>query len=72
MPVSKEYLDAISKKLDSFNRINGVNPELRNEIFKDDFDPIDHMGKAAIEYMKKRSQEPPIPPDPLFTDHNKY
>lgn len=72
MTPSKEYLDQISKKLDSFNKINGVDPAMRKEIFNDSFDPMDHMGRAAIEYMNRKSQETNHTIDPLFTDHNKY
>lgn len=70
---SKEYLEQISKKLDSFNKINGVDPGVRNNIFNDNFDPFDHTGKAALEYIgKKKSEEIDRSIDPLFTDHNKY
>ena len=70
---SKEYLEQISKKLDSFNQINGVNPEMKKEMFNDDFDPFDHMGKAALSYIEKRkSEEINHTIDPLFSDHNKY
>lgn len=70
---SKEYLEQISKKLDSFNQINGVNPEMKKEMFNDAFDPFDHMGKAALSYMEKiKSEEINHTIDPLFTDHNKY
>lgn len=72
MPINQEYLNAIAKKLDSFNKINGVDPTLRKELFNDNFDPMDHMGKAAIEYMNRKSQETNHQIDPLFTDHNKY
>ena len=73
MMPSKEYLDQISKKLDSFNQINGVNPEMKREMFNDGFDPFDHTGKAALAYMEKRkSEEIDHTIDPLFTDHNKY
>jgi arginase family enzyme len=38
-----------------------------------DFDPFDHMGKAALSYIEKRkSEEINHTIDPLFTDHNRY
>jgi len=70
---SKEYLEQISKKLDSFNKINGVDPGVKNDIFNDNFDPFDHMGKTALAYMKrKKTEEIDRSIDPLFVDHNKY
>jgi hypothetical protein len=70
---SKEYLEQISKKLDSFNKINGVNPEMKKEMFNYSFDPFDHTGKSALSYMEKiKSEEINHTIDPLFTDHNKY
>jgi hypothetical protein len=69
---SKEYLDQIANKLDSLNKMNGVDPATRNQLFNDSFDLMDYTGKAALEYMKKKNQEEPQPMDPLFTDHNKY
>lgn len=69
---NKEYLDSIAKKLDSFNRINGFNPQ-NNQMIKDDFDVMDYTGKVAIEYMKRRKEElfaNPPQIDPLFRDHN--
>jgi hypothetical protein len=73
MMPSKEYLEQISKKLDSFNKINGVSPDIKNNIFNDNFDPFDHMGKSALAYMERKKSEPVDQSlDPLFTDHNKY
>jgi hypothetical protein len=69
---SKEYLDQIANKLDSLNKMNGVDPAMRSQLFNDSFDLMDYTGKAALEYMKKKNQEDPQLPDPLFTDHNKY
>jgi hypothetical protein len=69
---SKEYLDQIANKLDSLNKMNGVDPAMRNQLFNDSFDLMDYTGKAALEYMKKKNQEGSQPMDPLFTDHNKY
>lgn len=70
---SKEYLEQISKKLDTFNKINGVDPSIKNNILDDNFDPFDHMGKSALAYMeRKKSEEINRSIDPLFTDHNKY
>lgn len=69
---SKEYLDQIAKKLDSFNKINGVDPGMRRDLYNDNFDFMDHVGKAAIEYMNRKKDEPHSFTDPLFTDHNKY
>jgi hypothetical protein len=69
---SKDYLDQISKKLDTFNKINGIDPSVKLNMFNDNFDVIDHMGRSAIEYMKKKkTEETPYQIDPLFTDHNK-
>lgn len=69
---SKEYLDQIANKLDSLNKMNGVDPAMRSQLFNDSFDLMDYTGKAALEYMKKKNQEDPQLPDPLFTDLNKY
>jgi hypothetical protein len=69
---NKEYLDQISKKLDTFNKINGVDPLMRRDLFNDNFDIMDHAGRAAIEYMNRKKEEINSPIDPLFTDHNKY
>jgi hypothetical protein len=70
---SKDYLDQISKKLDSFNKINGIDPSVRSSVFDDNFDMMDHMGRSAIEYMnRKKSENTSYQIDPLFTDHNKY
>lgn len=73
MSPSKEYMDQIAKKLDSFNEINGVNPSIRSDIFGDNFDMMDHMGKSALDYINKKKSDNTIHRiDPLFTDHNKY
>jgi len=70
---SKEYLEQISKKLDSFNKINGLNPGIKKDIFNDNFDFMDHMGKSALDYIeRKKSTQIDQSIDPLFTDHNKY
>ena len=69
---SKDYLDQISKKLDTFNKINGIDPSVKLNMFNDNFDIMDHMGRSAIEYMeRKKIEETPYQIDPLFTDHNK-
>ncbi len=71
MKPNQEYLDLIAKKLDSFNQLNGFEPQRRN--LESGFDVMDHMGKAAIEYMnrKKEELESNSPqPDPLFINHN--
>jgi hypothetical protein len=69
---SKDYLDQISKKLDTFNKINGIDPSVKLNMFNDNFDMMDHMGRSAIEYMeRKKIEETPYQIDPLFTDHNK-
>lgn len=72
MPINQEYLNAIAKKLDSFNKLNGVDPGTKNQLFNDNFDIMDHTGKAAIEYMNRKSHDTNHTIDPLFTDHNKY
>ena len=70
---SKDYLDQISKKLDSFNKINGIDPSLKSGLFNDNFDMMDHMGRSAIDYMNRKKNEGTSHQiDPLFTDHNKY
>lgn len=69
MKPSKEYLDSIAQKLDMFNRINGVNPS--SVYLKDDFNPMDHLGKSAMNYLNnKKIEDREIAPDPLFKDHN--
>lgn len=73
MMPSKEYMENIAKKLDSFNRINGFFPQ-KDAILKDDFDLMDYMGKTAINHMNGNSQNLGLDlnPDPLFRDHNTY
>lgn len=70
---SKEYLEQISKKLDTFNKINGVDPNPKNNFLNDSFDPLDLIGKSAAVYTEKKEfGSINLSPDPLFTDHNKY
>lgn len=73
MAINQEYLNAISKKLDAFNKINGTDPQIKREIFNDNFDFMDHAGKAGMEYIK-RNQNPhsKVEIDPLFTNHNNF
>lgn len=71
MKPSKEYLDSIARKLDMFNQINGVNPT-QSPYLKDDFNPMDHMGQAAINYLNRKKNEIPPPEDPLFRNHNNH
>jgi hypothetical protein len=73
MAINQEYLNAISKKLDTFNKINGTDPQIKNEMFKDDFDFMEHAGKAGMEYIKRnQSTQSKIEIDPLFTNHNNF
>ena len=73
MTISKDYLDSISKKLDIFNKINGVNPELNREIRNsENIDIMGCLGNSAIKYMENKDKNPLIFPDPLFNDHNLY
>ena len=69
---SQEYLNQIAKKLDSFNKINGVNPEIKKEIQSDNFDIFSSLGNSAIKYMEARRDTKINSIDPLFTDHNNY
>lgn len=71
MKPNQEYLDSIAKKLDAFNQLNGFEPQRRN--LERGFDVMDHMGKAAIEYMNRKkevTESDSSLPDPLFRNHN--
>ena len=73
MAINQEYLNSISKKLDAFNKINGTDPQIKKEIFNDNFDFMDHVGKAGMEYIKRnKSTQGNIEIDPLFTNHNNF
>jgi len=72
MKPNQEYLDNIAKKLDAFNQINGFDPR-QNQHLSGGFDFMDHTGKAAIDYMKRRKEKienNPPQQDPLFRNHN--
>jgi len=72
MRPNQEYLDNIAKKLDAFNQIDGFEPQQRHS-FGDGFDFMDHMGKTAIDYMRRKKEESKQDPpqhDPLFGNHN--
>jgi hypothetical protein len=73
MAINQEYLNAISKKLDAFNKINGTDPQIKKEIFNDNFDFMDHVGKSGMEYIKRNKiTQGNIEIDPLFTNHNNF
>jgi hypothetical protein len=73
MQVNQEYLDAISKKLDTFNKLNGVDPEQKKMIADNGFDPFDHMGKSALKYLQSKSEQNSTEfTDPNFRNHNNY
>lgn len=65
---SNDYLEMIKRKLDAFNSVNGkANPhqDYTRENFHTQFRNDDHfdiMGRAAIEYMKKKEQNNGHPP----------
>jgi hypothetical protein len=70
---NQEYLDQIAKKLDSFNKINGVNPEANKQLSAyDNFDIFSSLGNSAIKYMEAKKDPKQAPIDPLFTDHNTH
>lgn len=73
MMPNKEYLEQIAKKLDALNKINGVDPNIKNNIFNDNFDTFGQIGKSALEYLERKKLElPDRSINPLFTDHNNY
>jgi hypothetical protein len=73
MAINQEYLNAIAKKLDAFNNINGVNPQIKKDVFNDNFDFMDHVGKTGMEYMKRNQEsQNDTKIDPLFTNHNNF
>jgi hypothetical protein len=70
---NQEYLNQISKKLDSFNKINGVNPEATKQLSAyDNFDVFSTLGDSAMKHMKDRGNHKQQGIDPLFTDHNTH
>lgn len=72
MKPNQEYLDSIAKKLDAFNQLNGFEPQQR-QFLSDGFDLMNHMGRAAIDYMNKGREETEkdsFQQDPLFRNHN--
>jgi hypothetical protein len=73
MAINQEYLNAISKKLDAFNSINGINSQIKKDLYRDDFDFMDHAAKAGMEYMKRNTEsQKDHKIDPLFTNHNNF
>jgi len=70
---NQEYLDQIAKKLDSFNKINGVNPEATKQLSAyDNFDIFSALGNAAIKHTESKINTNHNQIDPLFTDHNTH
>jgi hypothetical protein len=68
---NKEYLENISKKLDSLNKASGNNPQLKKEIENDGFDFLSHLGNAGRNFLNNQSNPKNHAIDPLFRDHNK-
>jgi hypothetical protein len=65
---SNDYLEMIKQKLDAFNTVNGKgngHQDYTRDNFHTQFrndDHLDIMGRAAIEYMKKKEQNNGHPP----------
>jgi len=73
MRPTKEYLDMISKRLETMNP-GLATPEKGlggYETFKLP-GGIDQLGQTAMAYLNKKEKENQIPPDPLFPDRNSY
>jgi hypothetical protein len=74
MRPSKEYLDMISKRLETMNPglSNGsVRGDSCNEPFKMP-DVMGQLGSTAMAYLEKKKGEVQTPSDPMFTDRNTY
>jgi len=76
MMPNQEYLDSIKRKLDSMNKVAGVDPTNRQvqpgSVYGEPkmTDPMDWAGQAAIEYLKSKGKNPnltDINPGPLFS-----
>jgi len=73
---NQEYLDSIRRKLDSMNKVAGVDPTNRQVqqggVYGEPkmSDPMNWAGQAAIEYLKSKGKNPnltDIDPGPLFS-----
>jgi len=64
MMPNQEYLDSIKRKLDSMNKVAGVDPTNRpvqqGGVYGEPkmTDPMEWAGQAAIEYLKSRGKNP--------------
>jgi hypothetical protein len=60
---NKDYLDSIKAKLDSMNKVSGVDPTNKiqgGQVYGEPKleDPMDWAGKAAIEYLRSKGKNP--------------
>jgi len=76
MTPNQEYLDSIKRKLDSMNKVAGVDPSShqvqQGGVYGEPkfSDPMEWAGQAAIEYLKSKGKNPnltDIDPGPLFS-----
>ncbi len=76
MMPNQEYLDSIKRKLDSMNKVAGVDPTNRQVqpggVYGEPkmTDPMEWAGQAAIEYLKSKGKNPNLTdskPGPLFS-----
>lgn len=70
MKPNKEYLDMISKRLETMNPhlVNSVPGAEAYSTYKMP-SLMDQMGQTALAYLEKK-KETPADPDPLFPDRN--
>ena len=63
---NQEYLDSIRRKLDSMNKVAGVDPTNRQVqpggVYGEPkmTDPMEWAGQAAIEYLKSKGKNPDL------------
>ncbi len=66
MMPNQEYLDSIRRKLDSMNKVAGVDPTNRQVqpggVYGEPkmTDPMEWAGQAAIEYLKSMGKNPDL------------
>jgi len=66
MMPNQEYLDSIRRKLDSMNKVAGVDPTNRQVqpggVYGEPkmTDPMEWAGQAAIEYLKSKGKNPDL------------
>jgi hypothetical protein len=76
---NQDFVKSVRDKLDKMNSLNGIQPgdfqsaqrgyNRRTEGLPE-LNMLDHMGRAALDYMERKKNLPQIPADPLFPDSN--